>query len=262
MNSNQNAWEDLRSEARQIDKVLDQQLQALESLTELVKDNTQIADLPSSGKIESGEFSHKPQGISTRQEGKLRDPILNLAINTRPTVGQLQQRFNELSNEVENGLHHLERILMMMEGKSSGNLHFSKHTERFQSMLNEKRRSLQHLINDFRRRKERQELLSGLTERTAPYEEESGIQLLIKEQSAIRHTAAHVDEIVSQTAATQIRLHAQRETFVNIGGKLLQIAERVPIIKSLLSRINSRRRREVVVLSSLITFLFIIVLFL
>ncbi|CCW61188.1 unnamed protein product [Phytomonas sp. EM1] len=262
MNDNQDVWEGLRNEARQADKALERQLAALEFLAGLIRNDTQIAASPSSLNMEAIEFSNKSHS-HTQHEGEFRDPTTNTVTDTRPTLAKLQQRFDEASCEVESGLRNLERILVSMERASSRNLHFSKHTERFQSILLEKRRLLQHIVNDFRRRKERLELLSGVAERPDRYEEESGVQLLIKEQNAIRHTAAHVDEIVAQTAATQIRLRAQRETFANVGGKLLQIAERVPMIKNLLSRINTRRRREAVVLGSFISIcLFVIVLFL
>ena len=123
-------------------------------------------------------------------------------------------------------------------------------------------RVLQRLAQDFRKRRERAELLSRVHTEISVYNENSNVRLLASEQDSLQHTHRRLNDILAQADLSRERLKAQRQSFGGIADKVLTIAERVPFINGLLKKIDAKRRRDVVILAVVIAVcLFLVVLF-
>lgn len=232
MDSSQRLWDSLRADVRQVDQVLDQQLAQLEDLASINEENVQVGSASSASP-------------SVNVKGDPQQP--------RRTLAEVQRQFDELRAAVEANMRHYERQLQAMTDASAGNLTSIRHTERFQGLCHEKKRNLQRIGTDFKRRREHLELLPSVAVDLKNYEDEAGTRLLMEEQNAIRHTHGRVTNIIEQASMTQARLQNQRERFVSMGDRLVQIAERIPVIQQVLKRIDARRRLQVVVLGSVLS---------
>lgn len=252
-------WDSLRTDVRQVDQVLDQQIAQLEALANISEDtiiagpNRDSHNSNTTTAIAVSNTSGVPGAAATSS---------NNANNERVTIAEAQRRFDDLHAGVESNLRHYSAQLTAMAEASAGILTATKHTERFQALYQEKRRALVRLTADFSRRRERLELLPTIAIDLQQYEEEVGVRLLNDEQNAIRHAHARVNNILEQASGTHTRLMQQRERFAAMGDKLVDIADRVPVIQTLLRRIDARRRREAVIAGTVMSiFVFLIVLF-
>ncbi|CAK9205683.1 unnamed protein product [Sphagnum troendelagicum] len=62
-----------------------------------------------------------------------------------------------------------------------------------------------------------------------------------------------VDEVISQAQATKGALAAQHSAFMEIQGKLKQLGDRLPVIRSLLGAIKRKRSKDTSILAGVIT---------
>ncbi|KAH9598081.1 hypothetical protein LSM04_002835 [Trypanosoma melophagium] len=278
MESKQRAWESLRNDARHIDSLIEHQLTALEK-TARIGDNSNGPGFETSSNNKSNNsnnissntlntniHSHININSSASHSSSATDGLAAIA-----KIEEAQREFDRQRAEVEAALLRFESIVDNMAETARGLPPASAvhtHTDRFQRLVAEKRRAVQRVVADFRRRREWAELMPAVAGTIAGNNNNSnaemhdGVRLLVEEQSALRHTQRRVMQIVQQAEATREGLRGQREKFMRMEDRVLQIAERVPMIKSVLGRIDSRRRREAVVLGAIIGFcLFITVFF-
>jgi Golgi SNAP receptor complex protein 1 len=62
-----------------------------------------------------------------------------------------------------------------------------------------------------------------------------------------------VDEVINQAQATKGALAAQRSAFMEIQGKLKQLADRFPVVRGLLGAIKRKRSKDTLILAGVIT---------
>lgn len=262
MDSSLRLWESLRADVRQVDQILDQLIAQLESLANINEDNVEVGHhrhRRGGGGGGSGTSPAPPPLVSGRSDS---GASFGNGFQPRRTLAEVQQQFDEVRANVEANMRHYERQLQAMVDASAGSLTSTRHTERFQGLFQEKRRNVQRIHSDFQRRKEHLELLPSISVDLKNYEDETGTRLLMEEQDAIRHTHGRVHQILEQAAGTQTRLQNQRERFLSMGDRLVQLAERIPVIQQVLKRIDSRRRVHVVVLGTVLSCcIFLTVLF-
>lgn len=245
-------WESLRNDARLADQQLDQQLSHLEDVAKIDESSVTV-DV-------QGKTGRSP-AVSNVRSSKLSSHG-SLGSSSVPTLRDVSIRFDATARQAEDGLRHLEHIVLSMNEATRGNLGATKHAERYHSILAEKRSLLNRIISDFRRRRERMELLPTVAVEVHQYEQDAGTRLLMEEQAAIHHAHGRVSQIIEQGTSAQSRLMSQRDRFHSVSNQLVQIMERVPLIQSVLRRIDARRRREVVVLGTLMSvMMFMVVLF-
>ncbi|ORC91381.1 golgi SNARE protein-like [Trypanosoma theileri] len=266
MESKQRAWESLRNDARNIDSLIEHQLTALEN-TARIGDSSNGFGFGSSSSSSSsgGNTIHNTlqTNVSSSSGHSAGDGLAKLE--------QTQQDFDRQRAELEAALLRFESIVDAMAEVARGLPPASAahtHTDRFQRLVAEKRRAVQRVVADFRRRREWAELMPAVAGTLAGAGgggaggSHDGVRLLVEEQSALRHTQRRVQQILQQAEESREGLRGQRERFMRMEDRVLQIAERVPVIKSVLGRIDSRRRREAVVLGAIVGIcLFITVFF-
>jgi Golgi SNAP receptor complex protein 1 len=76
---------------------------------------------------------------------------------------------------------------------------------------------------------------------------------LLRERGAIHGNILQVDEVINQAQATKGALAAQRSAFMEIQGKLKQLADRFPVVRGLLGAIKRKRSKDTLILAGVIT---------
>ncbi|CBZ26259.1 golgi SNARE protein-like protein [Leishmania mexicana MHOM/GT/2001/U1103] len=256
-------WERLRNEARQTDQLIDQQLRKLEVLA--LFDEEKI--------IESAAASSSMKGVATSSSVAPAVPgssssLLHCSGTSPPPAStmsfeDLESQYRGADRDIDEFLRRLEQIVLSMEeacrelGPTSA---AARHTERFRGILTEKQQARRRLATEFRQRKGRYELAASrlpgdARRRGGPVDDDGrgGVRILMDEQVAIQHTLNRVNGLLEQAEGTRDRLRMQRDRFNQIGDKVLHIAEHIPFVQNLVRRIDVRRRREVVVLGTVIS---------
>lgn len=268
------SWERLRNEARQTDQLIDQQLRKLESAALFDEAKLLGSDVTSSP-VHGGSSAAVPSPRPGASSSVLNRSSSN---GTSPPPAALsfddvEYQYRSADREIDESLRRLEQTVASMDelcrelGPTSAAV---RHTERFHGLLAEKQSTRRRLATEFRQRKERYELAvsrrAGDARRRANGEDENaaaGVRILMDEQTSIQHTLSRVNGLMEQAEGTRDRLRMQRERFNEMGDKLVLIAERIPFVQNVLRRIDSRRRRDVVVLGSVMsTLMFIFIFFL
>ncbi|RHW67723.1 Golgi SNAP receptor complex member 1 [Trypanosoma brucei equiperdum] len=253
MDSKQRIWDSLRNDARQADNLIERKLAALEDIARRVDDETSGVSFGAKGTASTTGFNqyNNPSSSSSTTFG-------NTAVVHFPSeshVRSVQLEFGHSQSEVEVVLQRFETLLETM-AETARELPLESaamtHMERFQQLAAEKRRTLFRVAADFKRRCERVELLPNISRELDVHREDVGTQLLLKEQESLRHTQRMLNNIIDRGEQAHLQLREQRDTFSSVSDRLLEITQRVPFVKNVLNRIDSRRRREAVIVGALI----------
>ncbi|KAG5488824.1 hypothetical protein JIQ42_00441 [Leishmania sp. Namibia] len=264
-------WERLRNEARQVDQLIERQLRKLEVVA-LFNDEKLIGNTAASSATKGVGSSDLvspavPSTSSSLLHGSDSSPITASTMSFE----DLESQYRSADRDIDESLRRLEQTVLSMEevcrelGPTSA---VARHTERFRGVLTERQQTRHRLSTEFRQRKDRYELsasrLAGDAQRRSGFGDDdasSGVRILMDEQASIQHTLNRVNGLLEQAEGTRDRLRMQRERFNEISDKLLHIAERIPFVQNVLRRIDVRRRREVVVLSTIMSSLMFMLVF-
>jgi Golgi SNAP receptor complex protein 1 len=170
-----------------------------------------------------------------------------------------QQEVNELATVV-NSMGDVMNSSVTRGGAQTEVAAMKRATQRFEDVVQEKQTTLKKLSMEAKKRKERAELLHNVHTEIAIHDETSEMRHLAGEQESLRHAQRHTRQLLDQAEANRQRLRQQREFFNRIGDNVLAVADQVPVIKDLLKRIDSKRRREAVILAIVIAICLILVL--
>ncbi|XP_077995428.1 Golgi SNAP receptor complex member 1-like isoform X2 [Glandiceps talaboti] len=112
--------------------------------------------------------------------------------------------------------------------------------------------------------KEREDLLGSVRREIDTYKSSSGLNrrtdLYLKENEHIRNSDRLADDTISVAIAAKENLMSQRTTLKKISSGMSSILNRFPIINSLVQRINLRKRRDSIILGSVIAVCIILIL--
>ncbi|EAN88325.1 putative Golgi SNAP receptor complex member 1 [Trypanosoma cruzi] len=227
MESKLRVWESLRNDARQADSVIERQLNVLEGISRLGGN--------------SGVYESRATADG--------------AASSVARIEVAQREFDRKRSDVEMALQQFESLLETMAETAralppESTAH--SHTERFLQLAAEKRRAVTRLTADFKRRREWAELLPSVTHDLEAHREGEGVRFLMEEQDSLRHTQRRLNNILSQAESSRDQLRGQRDAFARMEDRLVQIALRVPVLKRVLGRISSKRRRDALVLGVVI----------
>ncbi|CAJ1038348.1 putative Snare region anchored in the vesicle membrane C-terminus [Leishmania utingensis] len=265
-------WERLRNEARQTDQLIDQQLRKLEVVA--LFDDEKII-----GSAAASPFTNNDPDTSCSATPAV--PVLSSSalhsggFSPPPASTMLfedvESQYRGAERDIDESLRRLEQTVLSMEdacrelGPTST---AARHTERFRGVLAEKQQTRRRLTAEFRQRKDRYELAASwragdTRRRISPGDDAAsgGVRILIDEQASIQHTLSRVKGLLEQAEDTRDRLRTQRERFNEIGDKLLHIAERIPFVQNILHHIDVRKRREMVVLGTVMSSLMFVFVF-
>ncbi len=174
-------------------------------------------------------------------------------------------RFEAASEDVDQRLRKMQTVVQSMNDvvrnlPASAEVNaMQKHTQRFDELIQEKQKVVRRLSGDLRRRRERYELLSKVQSEISIYNESSDVRQLSSEQESLKYTQRRLNDILANADTSREKLRAQRQLFTDMGDKAVQIVEKMPFISGVLKRIDAKRRREVVIVGGLISFLMLLV---
>ena len=176
-------------------------------------------------------------------------------------------RFEQLQNEVENALKKLHGVTMSMADivsqlPTGAETHsMQRHTQRYEDIVAEARRSLQRMARENKKRREKHELIHKVHSEITIYNESNEMRELAREQDSLRNTLRRTRELIDEGESSRSRLAHQRAMLLGIGDKVTSITEKVPFVGDILRKIDKKRRRDVVVLSLVIAICLLLIFF-
>lgn len=105
--------------------------------------------------------------------------------------------------------------------------------------------------------REREDLLGSVRKDIETYKSGSGVnnrrtELFLKEHEHLRNSDRLIDDTISIAMATKENMTSQRGVLKSIQSKVNTLANRFPTINNLIQRINLRKRRDSLILGSVI----------
>ncbi|MCL4138206.1 UNVERIFIED_CONTAM: hypothetical protein GTU68_014364 [Idotea baltica] len=154
--------------------------------------------------------------------------------------------------ELEHLLSNLSDINERMNTLSVNSSFATVHTiQRHKDILQDYSKEFQRTNGTIKSRKEREQLLST----GRGNELTTGVSrrdLILKESEHLSTSERLIDEQISVAMETRDHLKTQREAFKMIQTKVNDLSNRFPLINTLMTKINFRRRRDALVLGGVI----------
>lgn len=75
---------------------------------------------------------------------------------------------------------------------------------------------------------------------------------LLRERASIHGSISQIDEVISQAQSTRSTLNSQRSLLADVQGKLKHLSDRFPVIRGLLGAIRRKRSKDTLILSAVI----------
>ncbi|CAM6063892.1 unnamed protein product [Sphagnum tenellum] len=121
---------------------------------------------------------------------------------------------------------------------------------RHRDILHEFSQEFQRTRNNMSSTRKHAELLTSVRNDISEYKVCSSSSPL---EIMLQLLGMQVDEVISQAQATKGALAAQHSAFMEIQGKLKQLGDRFPVIRSLLGAIKRKRSKDTSILAGVIT---------
>lgn len=174
--------------------------------------------------------------------------------DTQPLLSG-DQMYETISVELEHLLTQLTDINERMNQiqHENGNSVATVHTlQRHRDILQDYTHEFQRTNNTMTSRRERDILLGGGNDDGKTLTGVSRRDLYLKEGEHLANSERMIDEQISIAVETRDHLKNQRETFKFFQTKMNDISNRFPIINSLMVKINIRKRRDSLILGTVI----------
>ncbi|XP_068601403.1 Golgi SNAP receptor complex member 1 [Brachionichthys hirsutus] len=227
-------WEDLRKQARQLENELDLKLVS---------------------------FSKLCTSYSSSREGRRSDtrsdttPLLNNSTQDR--------MFDTMSVEIEQLLAKLTAVNDKMAeytntpGTASLNAALMHTLQRHRDILQDYTHEFHKTKGNFMAIREREDLLGSVRKDIETYKSGSGVnnrrtELFLKEHEHLRNSDRLMDDTISIAMATKENMTSQRGMLKSIQSRVNTLANRFPTINNLIQRINLRKRRDSLILGSVV----------
>ncbi|XP_042894310.1 Golgi SNAP receptor complex member 1-like [Penaeus japonicus] len=180
----------------------------------------------------------------------------NVPSNTNSeTVALLSgdQMYETISVELEQLLASLTDVNERMNNCTHGSNVATIHTlQRHRDILQDYTHEFQRTNNAITARREREQLLGGGRNDGKTLAGLSRRDLYIKEADHMNNSERMVDEQISIAVETRDHLKSQREAFKMIQTKVNDLSNRFPLINTLMTKINIRKRRDSLILGTVI----------
>lgn len=220
-------WEDLRKQARQLENELDLKLVSFSKLCT--------------------SYSSGNNGINQRTRSD--------------SIGSHDNLMVAMTTEIEQLLSKLTSVNDKMVEFTAGAL---PHNAALMHTLQRHRDILQDYTNEFHKTKtnffslrEREDLLGSVHRDIESYKSISGVnnrraELFLKEHEHLRNSDRLIDNAISIAMATKENMTFQRGVLKSIQTRVTTLANRFPAINGLIQKINLRKRRDSLVLGTVI----------
>ncbi|KAK2150094.1 hypothetical protein LSH36_424g02103 [Paralvinella palmiformis] len=159
-------------------------------------------------------------------------------------IEQLLAKLTEVNDQMSEYTHNLT-----VNSQNAALLHT---LQRHRDILQDYSHEFQKTRSNIMAFKEREDLLGSVRRDIDAYKNSSRSDLYLKEHDHLRNSERLVDEQISIAMATKENLGTQKTALKMITQKVNSLANRFPVINSLVQRINIRKRRDAIILGIVI----------
>jgi len=258
------SWEELRKEARGIENQIDSKLVQLSKLgTDIGSSSTSNVSPPSN--------SDKTPLLNANSDEDIESSAGTLEDRSSPAY-----RFQILSDETGKLLQRLSNINDgLNEWANSGGGGPSsvagQHTlQRHRDILQDYRQEFNKTRSNVASIIERHDLLDSVRKDITDYQRNMKgtqgnasnrrMEILLKENEHARRSERMIDEQINIAVESRETLMNQRVAFKAIQTKLNDLSNRFPMINNLVQKINMRKRRDTIIMGSVIGLCFVFLL--
>ncbi|XP_046634165.1 Golgi SNAP receptor complex member 1-like [Daphnia pulicaria] len=220
------SWEDLRKQARQLENEIDAKLVSFSKLG--------LGSTPFNNSKSNGESAH--------------------------LLGE-NFAFESVSSEIQQLLSKLTDVNSQMTEVSASQAPSAalQHTlQRHRDILQDYTTEFQKTSSHLQSKKEREDLLGSVRRDIDAYKNDSGrnrrTDLYLKENEHLRSSERMVDDQINIAIETKEHIANQRTNLKRMQARVNDLASRFPVINSVVQRINFRKRRDAIILGSVIGF--------
>ncbi|SCU84882.1 LAFA_0D12596g1_1 [Lachancea sp. 'fantastica'] len=125
--------------------------------------------------------------------------------------------------------------------------------QRHQEVLQEHKQHFRNLRSSIQQERNRLNLLFSVKKDIAQQSEDSPDAYIQDETRRIEESHNVVDSLLSQAWQTRDQFSSQRAVLQSAGDKMMNTLQRVPGINQVIAKINTRRKKNAVILAGLIT---------
>ncbi|XP_044210111.1 Golgi SNAP receptor complex member 1 isoform X2 [Thunnus albacares] len=215
-----------------------------------------------------------PHGVELSTEGLLADLRVRVEVcgmisscrsDTTPLLNNSTQdrMFDTMSVEIEQLLGKLTAINDKMAeytnapGTASLNAALMHTLQRHRDILQDYTHEFHKTKGNFLAIREREDLLGSVRKDIETYKSGSGVnnrrtELFLKEHEHLRNSDRLMDDTISIAMATKENMTSQRGMLKSIQSRVNTLANRFPTINNLIQRINLRKRRDSLILGTVI----------
>ncbi|XP_033099508.1 Golgi SNAP receptor complex member 1-like [Anneissia japonica] len=235
-----NKWEDLRKQARQLENELDLKL-------------VSFSKLGTSYSSQKNDHDYNSSDSSPLLGGSNSDRMFEtMSMEIEQLLAKLTE-VNDRMSEYTNSVSSLAPSAALL------------HTlQRHRDILQDYSHEFQKTRSNISACREREDLLGSVRREIDAYKNSSGLNrrtdMYLKEHEHLRNSDRITDETINIAIATKENLMSQRSTLRKISGSMSNMVNRFPVINSLVQRINLRKRRDSIILGSVIATCIILLL--
>ena len=167
--------------------------------------------------------------------------------------GKLQVLENAVANLLEKLQSHVDKM-ESMGSTSNQSVPWKAQITRLRTVLQSSQADFRRTKEQVRQRLESAALLREARQRPNGGEDDSAERLYEKEQEGIYSSSRMMDDNIGRALAIQERLKAQRERIRRATGQLMNMAESIPGINTIISAASRKKLRDNMVVASAIGF--------
>lgn len=227
-------WEDLRKQARQLENELDLKLVSFSKLC------TSYSSSSSNGLgLNQRTGDRRSDSVSSSQD--------NMLVAMTTEIEQLLAKLTGVN----------DKMVEFTAGTSPHNSGLMHTLQRHRDILQDYTLEFHKTKTNFFSLREREDLLGSVHRDIESYKSSTGVnnrrtELFLKEHEHLRNSDRLIDNAISIAMATKENITFQRGMLKSIQTRVTTLANRFPAINSLIQKINLHKRRDSLILGTVI----------
>ncbi|KAK9452995.1 snare region anchored in the vesicle membrane C-terminus-domain-containing protein [Dipodascopsis uninucleata] len=223
---------------------------SLASFGQLRSQARQLESQTESFFLQYSAFSQHPAPHATDEELKLVKDLEDALAKREEILSTMGRLLDSEQLSSATKLHHLQRHKEIL-------VEHQKEFHRLKGVIQYERNhanlltSVRNDIDSFR-----------TSSSSAPVDPRREADYMLNERSRVERSNNMVDGILSQAYATREEFGRQRQMLQSIQRRVTSTASRIPGINTIISRINTRKKRDSLIIASLISFCILLLFFL
>ncbi|RPB28452.1 V-snare-domain-containing protein [Terfezia boudieri ATCC MYA-4762] len=175
---------------------------------------------------------------------------------------RLEQQIQEILHKRETTIASLSRTLESESGVNSSAAKL-QNLVRHKEILTDHNKEFQRIKNNIHSARERASLLSNVRNDIDQFHSASreDAEFLLDERNRLDNSHNMADSVLSQAYAINQSFADQRAMLGNINRRVMYAASQIPGINTIISKINTRKKRDSVILAVLISICFLLVIY-